>query len=70
MNELKKCPFCNGKAYIQGWSMMERSRYKAACNKCYVETPIYERKQSAIAAWNRRANSDLRPEATGLGNAK
>ncbi|HHR6217449.1 TPA: Lar family restriction alleviation protein [Providencia alcalifaciens] len=58
MNELKKCPFCGGEAYIQDWSMMERSRYKVACNQCDVETPIYETEHEAIEAWNRRANSE------------
>ena len=58
MNELKKCPFCWGEAYIQDWSMMERSRYKVACNQCDVETPIYETEHEAIEAWNRRANSE------------
>lgn len=60
MNELKKCPFCEGEADIQNWVMktLGRDRFSVACNHCDVETPIYETEHEAIAAWNRRANSE------------
>ena len=60
MNELKKCPFCGDTAYIQDWSIktLGRERFSVACNRCEVATPVYSTKQVAIAAWNRRANSE------------
>ena len=50
--ELKPCPFCGGKAYI------EKNRYKYAywikCYDCRVETEAYDYVEEAINVWNRR----------------
>lgn len=52
-SELKRCPFCGGKAKlafrkgIDDWA-------KVYCTKCGVNY-IYEKPEQAIAAWNRRA---------------
>ena len=40
------------------------------CHCCEHQGMAQPSEQEAIAAWNRRANSDLRPEVTELGNAK
>lgn len=52
MNELRKCPFFGGEPKIDGYVYIT-----IKCRKCRIQSaprPRYE----AIAAWNRRANSE------------
>jgi len=61
MEELKKCPFCGGKA------MLIRARewygyYSVGCSKCGIETNLHDTPAEAIAAWNRRSNDERTPD--------
>lgn len=56
---LKKCPFCGSTASVR---MHDRGDYpgddySVCCNnsECEIETGLYETREEAIAAWNRRA---------------
>lgn len=47
--ELKKCPFCGGEAEIIGCESAW-----IVCKECYAKTGIFNTKEEAIEAWNRR----------------
>lgn len=50
--KLKPCPFCGGKAKINGGSVLCYVR----CESCKARVwSCYETKEEAIAAWNQRA---------------
>ena len=55
MTELRKCPFCGGEAKIYrrqlNWLLDD---YKVECCSCCCSTDIYDTKQEAIEAWNKR----------------
>lgn len=53
MEELKKCPFCGGKAKIYK-SFDYVSKYRVECTKCEMCSPIYNKSEEAIEVWNRR----------------
>ncbi len=56
MTELKRCPFCGGKAKIRVWPLGER---QITCGTCLV-TPCQkmvnsdEGFEAMVATWNRR----------------
>ena len=52
-DKLKPCPFCGGKAMINGITLVY-----IKCTKCGVETVGYREEDEAITAWNRRAKDD------------
>ncbi|MEX6158912.1 Lar family restriction alleviation protein [Providencia manganoxydans] len=52
MSELKKCPFCGGEPKIDGYVYIT-----IKCRKCRIQSAPRPRDE-AIAAWNRRANSE------------
>jgi len=56
MEELKRCPFCGGKAIIK--KARGYTGYYVACGNalCFVlsVTRMEDSKDAAIAAWNRR----------------
>lgn len=53
MSELKRCPFCGGIAYMI--DLTDFRQYYVRCNKCKVEQGhLYNSKNAAIKAWNRR----------------
>ncbi|WP_322958148.1 Lar family restriction alleviation protein, partial [Providencia huashanensis] len=69
--ELKKCPMCgSGDIKAQFCDFHHARNYSVRCAGCGLKIERENDIQIAIAAWNRRANSDLRPEVTELGNAK
>jgi len=58
--ELKRCPFCRGKAELVRNVSNNWKWYFVICNndKCKITlstAPHFKRKSEAIAAWNRRA---------------
>lgn len=53
MAELKKCPFCGGKAELYK-SFDYVNKYKVECAKCEMCSPNYNKSEEAIKAWNRR----------------
>lgn len=60
MNELKPCPFCDGKASIlvKDWDN-RADEYKIVCSLCGVMQDTYTfEKGKAIAAWNRRVGEE------------
>lgn len=62
MNDLKSCPFCDGKGYIRTeW----REGYQigfVACERCGCQTSGVNTtpgwKEIVIKAWNKRADND------------
>lgn len=52
MNELKPCPFCGGEAELTGFDAPE---FWVWCPNCKASTDAHTGKQSAIEAWNIRA---------------
>lgn len=49
MEDLKKCPFCGGKAEIVGYKI-----FWVICKECTAETKSFDTREEAIDAWNRR----------------
>ena len=60
MSELKPCPFCGGKATSVLYHNRNLSfiRYFVKCQHCLVATENYEKRETAIKAWNRRADNE------------
>lgn len=69
MAELKPCPFCGGKAYIECWEMVPFEKqyiqeendgfyYGITCMNCDASTGGKLSEEKAIDAWNRRAGED------------
>ena len=66
-DELKRCPFCGGKASF--WTKQVptendnpifhdfRYEYSVRCDKCRASIGPYKRIDSAKKAWNRRADN-------------
>lgn len=50
--ELKNCPFCNGKGSI---CSNQRSTYWIECGDCGAETSVGHDLAEGVAKWNRRA---------------
>ena len=51
--ELKKCPFCGGKAILYAAGIPY-----VRCDNCGTQTTAYQTPDEAISAWNRRHNND------------
>lgn len=64
MSELLTCPFCGGEgvAYrVPDYPKKIGPRYSVICNGCGASvTTIFQHKQDAIDAWNRRAERTCR----------
>ena len=64
MDELKSCPFCGGKLiekniaiqYDESGLNRVRDFFSAVCSECGCRTAKFYNWNSAIIAWNRRAN--------------
>ena len=46
MEELNRCPFCNGEAKVTG-----RKKIKVVCSNCGATSPIFDFKSQAVAYW-------------------
>lgn len=61
MEELKKCPFCGGKADLVDYGLTGMMK-AVQCSECGARTrafdPKVKRGENAIDAWNRRANDE------------
>lgn len=55
MEELRKCPFCGGKAVIRHGIISGDNIY-VECVECGAGTKIFYVESEAIAAWNRRVD--------------
>lgn len=55
MAELRECPFCGGKAYIDKY-MQPKEEYRVRCLYCHTSFGRCAglSKKEAIKAWNRR----------------
>lgn len=53
MSELLPCPFCGGEAELTGFDAPE---FWVWCPNCKASTDAHTGKQSAVAAWNTRAD--------------
>jgi hypothetical protein len=62
MNDLKPCPFCGGRAKLLCIKCPVGEFWRVYCMDvdCPVEPSInvYGRRETAIEAWNRRADND------------
>lgn len=57
MDDLKPCPFCNGKAEME--ILPHYEGFFVKCLKCKVEQGhLYRSKKSATIAWNRRKDNE------------
>ena len=61
MSELKRCPFCAGKAELVNYGLTGKLEV-VQCLVCGARTRVFDpdikRGESAIEAWNRRASDD------------
>ena len=56
MEQLKKCPFCGGKAeMMNGAALFAPDDYWVRCKDCEAETDVYGTTVEAADAWNMRA---------------
>ena len=53
MEELRKCPFCGGKAR----AVRSSEEFWVRCFDCGAEIAICDSKPEAITAWNRRTQN-------------
>lgn len=56
--ELKKCPFCGGKAeisYRMGWG---GAIYTVYCSDCGAMIPYQDTRETAAAMWNHRKEAE------------
>lgn len=63
MNELKKCPECES-TKVGVAKKLKFPMWFVICHWCEHRGMAQPSEQEAITEWNKRANSDLRPEAT------
>lgn len=55
MEELKKCPFCDGKVRLNKFNIADiYGIYCPKCGTCYSNSKN-ESKETVIKAWNKRA---------------
>ena len=61
MEELKNCPFCDGKAIIRRRNPdhIMRDKYFACCTSCKNKTGYYDSEEEAIVAWNKRVDNAM-----------
>ena len=61
MEELKNCPFCDGKAIIRRRNQdhIMRDKYFACCTSCKNKTGYYDSEEEAITAWNKRVDNAM-----------
>ena len=57
MDELKRCPFCGGSAFIPKRKVGGDLLPWVFCENCGVETEYCETVEEAIKAWNMRADN-------------
>lgn len=59
--ELRPCPFCGNFAYkhMRYHPHIQKTRYVVKCTKCNASME-YRDIKSAINAWNRRADNEMR----------
>ena len=65
-SELKKCPFCGGRAIIHDCAELDNEKVAAVCSgkvgvhceRCGVATLPFENKDLAINSWNRRTSDE------------
>lgn len=57
--ELKPCPFCGGKAIIDG---CDDGQWIVICKECATSIGYNETKQEAIDAWNWRIGPTFTPD--------
>lgn len=55
--KLKPCPFCGGEAHFTWNSYRQTYRCECISEACPMRpyTPQYDRREAAVAAWNKRA---------------
>ena len=57
MFDLKPCPFCGSKAYMNSNYIAQNKKQWAVQCKCGARFFFMDRKYKAIEAWNRRADN-------------
>ena len=61
--ELLPCPFCGGEAEARRSMVNDEVMYVVFCKNCDASSAYYMQKETAIAAWNRRAVQQLASHA-------
>ena len=59
MAELKPCPFCGGRAVLNGGEKISEGGgdyWWVQCHECFASTHGNADRETAIEAWNRRAS--------------
>lgn len=55
MMELKRCPFCGGRARVEPIGRYDGcEKFKVRCVGCLAVTYNYDSYEEAVKAWNRR----------------
>lgn len=64
-DELKPCPFCGGKPFIQPNGRLGYKYWEVVCDsECDFTGPARDTEEEAAAAWNRRSSAALSIEQT------
>lgn len=58
MTELKPCPFCGGKPYMQSHPIAQNKKQYAVECRCGARFFFFDRRYKAVEAWNKRAESE------------
>lgn len=57
MPELKPCPFCGSTNAIERETVTYQ--WVCLCDNCGASTAVYDEKDEAIEAWNRRVENEV-----------
>lgn len=55
--ELKPCPFCGGKAWVQHFPLSDT--YEVRCSDCNIGTCMLLHRDIAVEMWNRRVGGRI-----------
>lgn len=59
MSELKRCPFCGGKARLMTYDTYGSHYVKCDNVSCGIVTWIHTTEEEAVEAWNKMATDEL-----------
>lgn len=59
MDEIKRCPFCDGEPTIDKEHLVGHWIYQVRCSRCFGAGPTWNVKKKAIDAWNQRVKEEV-----------